>query len=129
MVLNIRQIKNLKWFCLIVLYGAAKLAIWCTRKNKVEGRESIDTVLMMRDFIKKRLMKKYAYYNLSNDVESFFMCGVRMVLYVKLMIREVLCLIYECKKVFFVLFLIIYLCISYMKKIKNLYVWMIFFYS
>ncbi len=81
----------------------------------------------MRDFIKKRLMKKYAYYNLCNDVESFFMCGVRMVLYVKLMIREVLCLIYECKKVFLVLFLIIYLCISYMKKIKNLYVWMFFF--
>lgn len=30
------------------LFGAAKLAIWCTRRNKVEGRESVDTVLMMR---------------------------------------------------------------------------------
>ncbi len=54
------------------LFGAAKLAIWCARKNKVEGRESVDTVLMMRGFIKKRLMMEYAYYNLINDVESFF---------------------------------------------------------
>ncbi len=54
------------------LFGAAKLAIWCTRKNKVEGRESVNTVLMMRGFIKKRLMMEYAYYNLINDVESFF---------------------------------------------------------
>ncbi len=29
-------------------------------------------VLMMRGFIKKRLMMEYAYYNLINDVESFF---------------------------------------------------------
>ncbi len=57
---------------LIFLFGAAKLAIWCARKNKVEGRESVDTVLMMRGFIKKRLMMEYAYYNLINDVESFF---------------------------------------------------------
>ncbi len=56
----------------------------------------MDAVLMMRGFTKKRLMMEYAYYNLINDVKSFYMCGERMVLYVKLMIREVLCLIYEC---------------------------------
>ncbi len=88
------------------LFGAAKLAIWCTRKNKVEGRESVDTVLMMRGFIKKRLMMEYAYYNLINDVESFFHVWGE-VLYVKLMIREVLYAIYEYKRVYFFLFLII----------------------
>lgn len=57
---------------MIFLYGAAKLAIWCTIKNKMEERESVDAVLMMRGFTKKRLMMEYAYYNLSNDVKSFF---------------------------------------------------------
>ncbi len=55
----------------------------------------MDAVLRMRGFTKKRLMMEYAYYNLINDVKSFYMCGERMVLYVKLMIREVLCLIYK----------------------------------
>jgi len=54
------------------LFGAAKLAIWCTRRNKVEGRESVDIVLMMRGFIKKRLMMEFAYFSLINDVNSFF---------------------------------------------------------
>lgn len=56
------------------LFGAAKLAIWCTRRNKVEGRESVDIVLMIRGFIKKRLMMEYAYFSLINDVNSFFSC-------------------------------------------------------
>lgn len=60
------------------LYGAAaKLAIWCTRRNKVERRESVDAILMMRGFIKKRLLMEYACFSLINDVNSFFhVCGV-----------------------------------------------------
>lgn len=64
--------KKSKVVLLNFLYGAAKLAIWCTRKNKVEGRENVDAILMMRGFIKKRLIMEYAFYSLINNVNFFF---------------------------------------------------------
>lgn len=54
------------------LYGAAKLAIWCTRKNRIKGRGGTDPVLMVRGLVMKRLMVEFTYYSLIDDVDSFF---------------------------------------------------------
>ncbi len=49
---------------------------------------------------------EYAYYNLINYDGSFFMCGEGMVLFVKLVIREVLCLFMSLKIIFSLLLFI-----------------------
>ncbi len=51
-------------------------------------------------------MMEYAYYNLINYDVSFFMCGEGMVLFVKLVIREVLCLFMSLKIIFSLLLFI-----------------------
>lgn len=54
------------------LYGAAKLAIWCTRKNRIKGCGGTDPVLMVRGLILKRLRIEFAYHSLIDNVDFFF---------------------------------------------------------
>lgn len=55
------------------LYGVTKLAIWCTRKNKVEEKGgATDPVLMVNCFVKRRLTLEYSFYNLTNHVMHFY---------------------------------------------------------
>lgn len=37
------------------LFGMVKLAIWCTRKNKVEESGCIDPILLTKCFVKKKV--------------------------------------------------------------------------
>lgn len=37
----------------LFIYGVVKLAIWCTRKNKVEEIGCIDPILLTKCFVKK----------------------------------------------------------------------------
>ncbi len=59
---------------------------------------------------------EYAYYNLINYDGSFFMCGEGMVLFVKLVIREVLCLFMSLKMFFLYYYYLLY------EQCKYLYV-------
>jgi len=36
------------------LYGMVKLAIWCSRKNKIEGNWCTDPILLTKCFVKKK---------------------------------------------------------------------------
>jgi len=55
------------------LYGMVKLAIWCSRKNKIEGSGCTDPILLTKCFVKKkRLMVEYAYYSLTHNIQWFF---------------------------------------------------------
>lgn len=54
------------------LYGMVKLAIWCTRKNKVEDSGCIDPILLTKCFVKKRLTVEYAFYSITHNVQFFF---------------------------------------------------------
>ncbi len=67
-----------------------KLAIWCTRKNKVEGSGCTDPVLLTKCFVKKRLIVEYAFYSLTQCSVFFFICGVVIIFCVNLMGMEVL---------------------------------------
>ncbi|KAL6467755.1 hypothetical protein MHYP_G00234320 [Metynnis hypsauchen] len=54
------------------LYGEAKLAIWCSRKNRIRGCGGTDPVLMVRGLVSGRLLLEYAYYSLTVNVDMFF---------------------------------------------------------
>lgn len=53
------------------LIGQAKLAVYMTRKNKIEGREGQHVVIVFKNLIKARLMIDFKFYKMMNDLESF----------------------------------------------------------
>lgn len=56
------------------IFGIAKMAFWLTRKNKTLNLSGVDPVHMLKGFIKGRLMLEFAYYEMINDIETFFLC-------------------------------------------------------
>ncbi len=52
------------------LFRQAKMAIWLSRKSKLNGMGSTDEVIILKGLIKSRL-KEYAYYQLVKDTEMF----------------------------------------------------------
>ena len=53
------------------LSGVAKLSIWKTRKNCIQGLGSVDPLLMMRGLLAARLKLEFAYYKLTDNVYAF----------------------------------------------------------
>jgi hypothetical protein len=53
------------------MLGAAKLAIWKTRKNSIGGQGSVDVVGMLA----ARLRVEFAYYKLVNNIDLFEYMG------------------------------------------------------
>lgn len=53
------------------LIGQAKLAVYMTRKNKIEGREGQHVVIVFKNLVKARLMIDFKFYKMMNDLESF----------------------------------------------------------
>ena len=53
------------------LIGQAKLAVYITRKNKIEGREGQHVVIVFKNMVKARVMFDFKFYKLMNDLESF----------------------------------------------------------
>ncbi|KAI4871400.1 hypothetical protein NFI96_009402 [Prochilodus magdalenae] len=52
------------------LYGAVKLAIWLSRRNRIRGCGGIDPVQMARGLIMKRLLVEFTYYTLAHGLDS-----------------------------------------------------------
>lgn len=64
-----------------VLFGMAKMAVWLTRKRKMQCNSENDPLDMFKALVKSRLVMEYKYYELVNDTDSFFyLWGVENVL-------------------------------------------------
>lgn len=70
MVLSITN-KKQNHVMLNFLFGQAKMAIWLSRKDKLNGMGSTNEVSILRGLIKSRLKVEYAYYQLVKDIETF----------------------------------------------------------
>lgn len=53
------------------LFGQAKMAIWLSRKGKLNGVGSTDAVAILKGLVKSRLTVEHAYYQLIKDIETF----------------------------------------------------------
>ena len=51
--------------------GAAKLAIWKTRKNSIREQGSVDVMGMLEGMFAARLRVEFAYYKLVNNIDLF----------------------------------------------------------
>ena len=51
--------------------GAAKLAIWITRKNQTRGAGSVDPVQATQGLVAARLRVEHAYYRTVDNLETF----------------------------------------------------------
>lgn len=65
------QKQRIKWQLINFIVGQAKLAIYITRRNRMENRHGQDVVLLFKAFLKARVGVEYKYYKLMNDIESF----------------------------------------------------------
>lgn len=78
-----------KTIILNFLYGMVKLAIWCTRKKKVEERGCIDPILLTKCFVKKKA-NGMLFIALHIIFSLFFIFGVLIIFSVNLMGMEAL---------------------------------------
>ncbi len=62
---------NKKLILLNFLFGQAKLAIWLSRKRKLNGEESNDVVMILIGLIKARVKIEFAFYKLIENIEMF----------------------------------------------------------
>ncbi len=53
------------------LIGQAKLAVYISRKNKIEGGEGQHVVIVFKNLVKSRVMLDFKFYKIMNDFESF----------------------------------------------------------
>ncbi len=53
------------------IFRQTKLAIWLSRKRKLLGLELTDVILVFRGLIKSHINIEYAYYKMSDDLDSF----------------------------------------------------------
>ena len=51
--------------------GAAKLAIWLTRRNRAQSVGSVEPVLVLKGLLKARLRVEHAYYRMMDNVHGF----------------------------------------------------------
>ncbi len=66
---------------ILFLYGQAKLAVWLTRKEKMNGGVSTDVNMTLRGLISARLTVEFAYYKMVGDLDTFtFTWGLNDVL-------------------------------------------------
>ena len=54
------------------LSGKAKLAIWKTRENWIQGLASVHPVLMLKGLLAARIRVEFAYYRLTGNLDDFF---------------------------------------------------------
>nr|BAC82605.1 pol-like protein [Tetraodon nigroviridis] len=60
-----------KWQLLNFVCGAAKLAIYVTRRNKVEGRAGQDAASVWRCSVRCRLRLEFGFYKMTDDQQTF----------------------------------------------------------
>ena len=60
-----------KWQLLNFLSGEAKMAIYVSRRNKMEGREGQDVIEVWRVNVKSRLWLEYRFFKQNNDFSTF----------------------------------------------------------
>ncbi|KAJ3605666.1 hypothetical protein NHX12_027711 [Muraenolepis orangiensis] len=53
------------------LSGAAKMSIWLTRRNRVQGVGSVALLPVLRGLLKARLRVEYTYYHLMDNIQAF----------------------------------------------------------
>jgi len=53
------------------LYGQAKMAIWLSRKRKLNDGVSTDVVAVLKGLIQSRINIEYCYYKAVNDLDVF----------------------------------------------------------
>ncbi|KAJ3582193.1 hypothetical protein NHX12_015766, partial [Muraenolepis orangiensis] len=53
------------------LSGAAKMAIWLTRRNRVQGVGSVALLPVLRGLLRARLRVEYTYYHLMDNIQAF----------------------------------------------------------
>ncbi len=53
------------------LSGSAKLAIWLTRKNRVQNVGSVDPVPVLEGLLKARIRVEHAYYRMTDNMLAF----------------------------------------------------------
>ncbi|CAL8291853.1 unnamed protein product [Boreogadus saida] len=51
--------------------GSPYLAIWLTRRNRVQGIGSVEPVLVLKGLLKARLRVEHAYYRMMDDIQGF----------------------------------------------------------
>ena len=51
--------------------GAAKLAIWLTRKNQAQGIGSVEPVPVLEGLLKARLRVEHTYYRMTDNMLAF----------------------------------------------------------
>ncbi len=56
--------------------GQAKLAVYISRKNKIEGGEGQHVLIVFKNLVKSRVMLDFKVYKMMNDLESFCINGV-----------------------------------------------------
>ena len=62
---------SVKWQLLNLIVGEAKLSIYCSRKNKVEGKEGQEAVPIFRALMKARIWVEYRFFKEMNDIDEF----------------------------------------------------------
>lgn len=65
------QKQKIKWQLLNFLFGQAKLAIYKTRKNRIENSGGQEITALFKAFIKSRIVVEFKYYKAMNDIETF----------------------------------------------------------
>lgn len=53
------------------ILGQAKMAVWLSRKNQMNGAGSTDVVSILRGLLKSRIQVEFTYYKLINNLEMF----------------------------------------------------------
>ena len=58
--------------CLLnFLVGQGKLAVWLSRKNKIQGSGTLDPELLLRAAVRIRLRIEYAYFKMTHNLPAF----------------------------------------------------------
>ncbi len=62
---------KMKWQLINFLIGEAKLAVYITRKNRIENRNGQDIILLFKAYVKSRILVEFNYYKAMKDLEAF----------------------------------------------------------
>lgn len=65
------QRQKIKWQLINFLFGQAKLAIYKTRRNRIENRCGQEITSLFKALIKSRIVVEFKYYKAMNDIETF----------------------------------------------------------
>lgn len=59
------------WQLLNFIVGEAKMAIYLSRKNKIEDKDGTDAIVLWRRNVRFRLQLEFSFFKTMNDFKSF----------------------------------------------------------